>query len=389
MPRNYRIVSADGHTLEPPDMWERYLPSELHKEHLPRVTKDEEGGDAWQVPGSEYKAVIGLTATGGQRYEEYRWAGLTYAHMKPGAYDGKARLVEQDEDGVDAEILFPTSSPRTVAYFANHADPAVHEAGIEAYNTWQLEEFAAADPDRLIAQAMIPQLGIDKAVEAVHRAKGRGFRGIYLQTYPAGGAKLSRDDDPFFAACEELELPINLHNGIAPSVRNLPPEARPAGAARTMADRPGLVEMGGAVGQYSGITAEWIYSGLFDRFPKLKVIGAEWGASWVPALLEHMDDHYWRNRTWTHTSLELLPSEYYHRNWSMTFIREPFAVRVRHSIGVNNMMWSTDYPHHRHDVPYSRRLIQEMFLDVPQHEKWQIVAGNAVETYKLPHDPNS
>ena len=175
MPRNYRIVSADGHTLEPPDMWERYLPSELHKEHLPRVTKDEEGGDAWQVPGSEYKAVIGLTATGGQRYEEYRWAGLTYAHMKPGAYDGKARLVEQDEDGVDAEILFPTSSPRTVAYFANHADPAVHEAGIEAYNTWQLEEFAAADPDRLIAQAMIPQLGIDKAVEAVHRAKGAAF----------------------------------------------------------------------------------------------------------------------------------------------------------------------------------------------------------------------
>jgi predicted TIM-barrel fold metal-dependent hydrolase len=234
---------------------------------------------------------------------------------------------------------------------------------------------------------MIPQLGIDRAVDAVHDARVRGFRGIYLQTYPSGGPKLSRDDDPFFAACEEVDLPINLHNGIAASVRQLPEEVRRAAASRAMANRPGLVEMGGAVGQFSGITAEWIYSGLFDRFPKLKVIGAEWGASWVPALIEHMDDHYWRNRTWTQTRLDLLPSEYFRRNWAMTFIREPFAVRVRHSIGLRNMMWSTDYPHHRHDAPYSRRLIEDMFLDVPEAEKWQVVAGNAVEMYKLPHDP--
>jgi predicted TIM-barrel fold metal-dependent hydrolase len=369
-------------------MWERYLPSELHKDHLPRVVKDEEGGDAWQVPGSDHKGVLGLVATGGQRYEDLRWAGLTYASMKPGIYDGKARLAEQDEDGVDAEVLFPTGSPRTISYFANHPDPIVHEAGIEAYNTWQLEDFSAADPERLIAQAMIPQLGIDKAVEAVHRAKARGFRGIYLQTYPSGGAKLSREDDPFFAACEEADLPINLHNGIAASVRTLPEEKRRAAAAPPRG-RPGLVEMGGAVGQFSGITAEWIYSGLFDRFPELKVIGAEWGASWVPALLEHMDDHYWRNRTWTGTTLERLPSDYYRQNWAMTFIREPFAVRVRHAIGVKNMMWSTDYPHHRHDVPYSRRLIEDMFLDVPQDEKWEIIAGNAIELYKLPHDPKA
>ena len=71
-----------------------------------------------------------------------------------------------------------------------------------------------------------------------------------------------------------------------------------------MADRPGLAQMGGAVGQFSGSRPSGSTPGLFDRFPKLKVIGAEWGASWVPALLEHMDDHYWRNRTWTHTSLE-------------------------------------------------------------------------------------
>jgi predicted TIM-barrel fold metal-dependent hydrolase len=373
--------------LEPPDMWERYLPPEFHKDHLPRVVKDEAGGDAWVNPGSEHRAVIGLVATGGQRYEEFRWTGMTYSSMKPGTFDGKARLAEQDEDGVDAEVLFPTH--RALAYFSNHADPEVHEAGIESYNRWMLEDFTAPDPDRLIALALIPQLGIDKAVEALHSAKARGFRGIYLQTYPSGGLKLSPEDDPFWAAAEELQLPINFHQGITASYRNLPEEAQRAVPARIPTAFPGLVEMGGAIGQFSGPLAEFIYSGTFDRFPRLKFVGAECGASWVPALLEHMDDHYWRNRTWTGSTLERLPSDYFRENWLMTFIREPFAVRARHSIGVKNMMWSTDYPHHRHDVPYSRRLIEDMFLDVPVDEKWAIIAGNAVDLYRLPHDPRA
>ena len=387
MARNYRIVSADGHTLEPPDMWERYLPTAFHRDHLPRIVKDEAGGDAWVVPGSDFQAVIGLVATGGQRYEDFRWVGVAYANMKPGAFDGKSRLIEQDEDGVDAEVLFPTN--RGLPYFANHPNPDVHEAGIEAYNRWMLEDFTAADPERLIALALIPQLGIEKAVEALHLAKARGFRGIYLQTFPSGGPKLSPADDPFWATAEQLDLPVNLHQGISGSVRHLSEEARRATDTRIPVARPGLVEMGGAIGQFSGTLAEFIYSGTFDRFPGLKLVGAECGASWVPALLEHMDDHYWRNRTWTGSNLERLPSEYFRDNWWMTFIREPFAVRVRHTIGVKNMMWSTDYPHHRHDVPYSRRLIEDMFLDVPAEEKWAITAGNAIGLYKLPHDPKA
>ena len=83
------------------------------------------------------------------------------------------------------------------------------------------------------------------------------------------------------------------------------------------------------------------------------MVAVECGAGWIPHFLEHMDDHYWRNRTWTKATLEMLPSEYFRRNWKVTFIREPFAVATRHWIGVDNLMWSTDYPHHRHDWPYS------------------------------------
>ena len=387
MPRHYRLVSADAHTLEPPDMWERYLPKKLHADHLPRVVKDAEGGDAWLVPGGT-PAPIGLITTGGQRYEEFNWFGNRYDTMKRGAFDGKARLDEQDEDGVDAEVLFPSGSPRTIGYFAGHEDDAVHEAGIEAYNTWQLEEFAAADPERLIALAMMPQMGIERSVAELRRAKQRGFRGIYLQNFPSGNPKLSPADDPFWAAAEEEGMPINIHLGISGSLRQMPAEARQAMRARFGSGRlPDLVTMGGAIGGFSGVIAEFIYSGLLDRFPGLKLVGVEVGASWVPALLEHMDDHYWRNRTWTDTKLKLLPSEYFRRNWRVTFIREPFAIKVREAVGIKNMMWSTDYPHHRHDAPYSRRLIEDMFFGVPEAEKRAIVCMNAVELYDLPHVP--
>src|SRR5215470_11365377 len=104
MTRSYRIVSADAHTLEPPDMWERYLPRKLHSEHLPKVVAADDGGEEWLLP-SGARGQIGLIATGGQRYEEFDWYRMTYAKMKPGAYDGKARLEEQDEDGIDAEVL--------------------------------------------------------------------------------------------------------------------------------------------------------------------------------------------------------------------------------------------------------------------------------------------
>jgi predicted TIM-barrel fold metal-dependent hydrolase len=146
---------------------------------------------------------------------------------------------------------------------------------------------------------------------------------------------------------------------------------------------PDLQGMGGAVAGASGFVSEWIYSGMFDRFPGLQIVAAETGAGWVPNLLEHMDDHWWRNRTWTDSRLELLPSEYWHRNWHVTFIREPFAVAVRHWIGVKTMMWSTDYPHHRHDWPYSRRVIEESMGGVSEDEKHAMICGNAMELYGL------
>lgn len=380
MARTYKIINADGHTIEPPDMWQRYVPKKYH-DRIPRIVKDPKGGDAWEMVRGAPPMPIGIVTTPGKTYEQFHWYGSTYDTINPGCFRGQDRLKEMAVDGVDAEVLYP--SQRTMRYFMNNEDDGFHQAGIEAYNTWLRDEFCAADLERLVPLAQVPNLGIEQSITTLRDAKKRGFRGVILSTWPSGGEKMSKDDEPFWAAAEEEQVPVHIHVGIQ-SIK------REAGSAKKAAESvggkwglPDLASMGGGIAGISGTIAELIYSELFDRHPKLQMLGVETGAAWVPALLEHMDDHYWRNRHWCNSRLQMLPSEYFHRNWRVTFIREPFAVANRHAIGVENMMWSTDYPHHRCDWPYSRRLIEEMFMNVPLNEKRAIVCENARSLYRL------
>ena len=132
------------------------------------------------------------------------------------------------------------------------------------------------------------------------------------------------------------------------------------------------------------IATELIVSGLFDRFPKLNVLGVEVEVGWVPTMLEQLDNFYWRNRAHTGIKIKQLPSEYFHRHFVCTFITDRVGIENRYSIGVRNMAWSSDYPHHGCDWPYSRKVIGETFHGVPADERHQICAGNMVRVYRLP-----
>jgi predicted TIM-barrel fold metal-dependent hydrolase len=370
--------------MEPPDMWTRFLPKRFH-DRMPKLVKDPEGGDAWELsPGAPPMAIGLVTNKGdwGRRYEENAWYGSTYDSVRAGAFDGKARIEEQDIDGVSAEVLYP--SQRTMGAFMAQEDDDYHLAGLEAYNTWIKDEFAAADPHRLIALAQMPGVDVTSSVKWLRDAKTNGFRGVILSAYPSGNAALSAADDPFWEAAEEEQIVVHIHSALSQAGK------RGAGSTQAGAARAGqlfgLHEMGGAVATASDFMSAFIYSGMFDRFPGLRIALAEAGAGWIPHFLEHMDDHWWRNRVWTKSNLRDLPSEYFRRNWHVTFIREPFTVQVRHHIGVDNLMWSTDYPHHRHDWPYSRRVVEESFIGVPADEKRKMVCDNARVLYGLGGD---
>ena len=353
---------------------------------MPKLVKDPEGGDAWElVPGQPVMPIGLVTNQGewGKRYEDNTWFGTTYETMRQGAFDGKARLEEQDIDGVDAEVLFP--SQRTMASFMAQPDPEYHLAGVDAYNQWMWEEFSAADRSRLIGLYQLPGVDIESSVARVEEAKRLGAKGVILSALPSGNPDLSSADDPFWAAAEAAELPVHIHAGLKHAgmvVFSEVPKQRSDDHEVEFAV-PSLQLMGGAVAEFSGMFARMIYSGLFDRFPALQIVMAECGAGWVPHCLEHMDDHWWRNRVWSKSTLTHLPSHYFHENWKVTFIREPFAVQNRSWFGINNLMWSSDYPHHRHDWPYSRRIVEDQMAGVEPSEKHRMICANAMEVYGL------
>ena len=274
-------------------------------------------------------------------------------------------------------------------HFMHDDDSEFHKAGIQAYNNWMAKDYMAADATRLIGLAQMPNIGVEEMIAEMRRAKQMGMRGVILSSWPSGTTSLSVEDNAFWAECEKLDMPVSIHLGVA--------SKQAANAAQQkittgISEATGLLTSGqktvvgyscAGLDNMPVIIAETILSGLFDKFPKLKFISVEAGAGWVPYFLEQMDDRYFRNRHWAGVELQMLPSEYFHRNWSLTFVRDFYGVRNRHAVGLNSMMWSTDYPHHICDWPYSKKIAYEMFAGVPDAERHQICAGNAVKLYKL------
>ena len=379
------LISADSHVVEPPDLWEKWLPKEFLS-RAPKLVKDSEGGDAWQYRPGTPPVPLGLVTTyPGRNYESFKWTGARYSQVNQGAFHGPSRLREQDLDGVAAEVIYP--SQRTMRHFMLDDDPEFHKAGIQAYNNWMAKEFMAANPSRLIGLAQMPNVGPEEMKAEMRRAKSMGMRGAILSSWPSGAPSLSKEDDGFWAEAEKLEMPLSIHLSLAS--RQTAPTGQPVTG---MAPATGLLSVGQKtiVGYSTAgldtmpvLIAETIFSGLFDRFPKLQFVCVEAGAGWIPYFLEQMDDRYWRNRGWANLELERLPSAYFRSNWMATFVLDFYGVRNRNAAGVSNLMWSTDYPHHICDWPYSRKNVEAMFAGVSEEERDQICFGNVVRLYRL------
>ena len=373
MAREYRLISGDSHVLEPPYLWKEYMPSRFH-EKCPRVVPDGDGGEAWQFSPDVPPAPIGIYASAGRKHEEVRWTGVTFAAANQGNFKGAERLKEMDQDGVDAEVLF--GSARMMAHFLSDPDPGFHLAGVQAFNNWVAEEFMKAAPDRLIGCGVLPALGVEGTIREMERLVNRlGFRAVHLLAWPSGHETIHPDDDPVWEAAQSLGVPIEMH------VRVMRKIAKPRPKGVRGDDLTGLATVGAA--DMIVQMPEIIQSGVHDRFPDLVWVAVETGSGWIPYVLEQMDDRWWRNRWWLPVKLEHPPSEYYRRNWRSCFMIDHFAVDNRHQIGVENLLWSSDYPHHGCDWPETRRVVEEMMRNVPEEERRKICAENAVRLYRL------
>jgi predicted TIM-barrel fold metal-dependent hydrolase len=289
---------------------------------------------------------------------------------------------------VHAEILFPPQ--RTLSHFLGDDDDEFVLAGVEAYNNFLFEEFCAPDPDRLIGLAQVPSLGIDTAVDALRKARARGGKGVIISNWPSGGESLSEADDPFWAAAVDESLPVSVHINIISRAQRGASRQAAAASGKPMYDMSSAAARAKAIGGMShvfsmaaGSITQMLFSGVFERFPELQMCWIETGVGWLPHFLESLDDRYWRNRSWGQLEISEPPSFYWHRNNAASFITDRSGIALRHAVGVDNMMWSSDYPHHGNDWPYSRKVIDETMGHVADDERARIIGDNARRIWGL------
>jgi predicted TIM-barrel fold metal-dependent hydrolase len=358
--RPYRLISADGHVMEPPDLWVTRAPA-AYRERVPRIAHLPEG-DAWVWPGQAEPMGFNWGTCAGRRPDQMgRWCRLE--EINPGCYDAKARLEELDLDGVDAEVLFPQGSG---VEWAPPDDRDFHLAMVRIYNDF-LSEFCAVDPDRFGGCALLPSTGVaDVRAEIARLADRPGIVAWLLKTFPHGDSTaITPDDDPVWAAIQDTGKPATIHVSLRAT----------ASFNQVATALPGTFHFYDAPARM----LDFIFSGVLDRFPSLMVFLAEVDCGWLPYFAQQADDNYRRHSRseLRDVPLSRLPSEYMRERFPASFITDAYAVDNRHAVGVERMLWSSDYPHITSDWPYSWKTINATFADVPDDERHAILAGNA------------
>ncbi|MBV9996365.1 MAG: amidohydrolase [Caulobacteraceae bacterium] len=375
---DYRIISADGHLEVNPQLWQDYIPQK-YRPLGPKLVDNPGvgGGKAWMVEGGANVIPLGLAMCGGLRFDQFKPSGWTYEDNARGTGDAKQRLAEMDQDGIDAEVLYPgVFGPKLLTQIK---DREAQRGIVSAYNRF-VNDFCSEAPHRFIGIGILPETGVDDAsAELEHIAGLRHLRGVYPTNWPAGKEYPTPEDDRFWAAIQETGLPVSAHVnfGAGPMAHPMMQDGQPV---------PG----GGVIGRMSvscpppsGTVSQLIAHGVFDRFPKLQFVFAETGAGWIAYWLEQMDDRYMRHRHYSGIKVKHLPSDYFRRHVAVSFQIDRTALENVERIGSDNLMWANDFPHAEGDWPNSRRVVQEQFSGVEPHVRDKILAGNAARIYKL------
>jgi predicted TIM-barrel fold metal-dependent hydrolase len=358
--REYRLISADGHLMEAPDLWISRAPAK-YRDMVPRIERFPEG-DGWTVPGETPKFGFNWVTCAGRRPDQMgRWC--RFEDINPGCYDAEARVQELDIDGVDAEVLFPNGGAE---FAASSNDRDFYLTMVQIYNDF-LSEFCASAPDRFGGCALLPGTGVEDVLAEIERLVDRpGIVAWLLKTYPHGDSTaIQPEDDPVWAAIQETGKPATIHVSLrATSSFNLSATALPG--TMHFYDAPARM-------------LAFIFSGVLDRFADLTVFLAEVDCGWLPYFAQQADDNYMRHSKSELRDVKLsgLPSDYMKQRFPASFITDAYAIDNRHAVGIERMLWSSDYPHITSDWPYSWKTINAAFGDVPDDERHAILAGNA------------
>lgn len=388
MPRQYRFVSANSHLEVAPERWTARVPHK-YRDRAPRRVVFPDGSDGCLVEGQPI-LINGLNLCG-KPYDQYDVLGVSWDGAA-GAGDPTQRLAEQDRDGIDAEVLFTGVGGPNLWRGIRSND--AYKAVLRAYNDFLAHDYCAIAPDRLVGLGVVPETSVDDGIDEMEHCAKIGLKGVTLNAFPSGRGVVTPGDDKFWAAAIDLDIAITVH-----VVFGFP--ANYLGPAAVYPKEPEEIGQAGndVVRRYANYAIrggrnamQMVFGGVFDRFPKLRIYFAETQIGWIPNWLEQMDYTYERNRFWSERRLGMKPlqrrpSEYVREHCWWGFLLNPIGVKLRHEIGVNRLMWATDFPHSETDWPNSHKAaIEPNFVGVPANEIARMVAGNAIDFFKLPAD---
>jgi predicted TIM-barrel fold metal-dependent hydrolase len=349
-PADIRLISADDHLLEMDHLFEERLP-EPFRARAPKLWRDpktkivhvEINGRAFDPPG------VG-----------------TIGYECPGFWDRDERLKAMDSENIQASVLYHGQA-QALNYLIGE-DPDLYFACMQVYNEW-MAEYTAADRDRFVGMAILPSfLKPETAHDQVQKIRQLGFRSVQMPSYPRGVRYNSRELDPVWEAIADAGMPLSFH-------------------VTATQEFSGWGSLGANLNRnlspFRPLLGQLIFSGVFERHPALRVVFAEGGATWVADAIVSMDKIVRSYHSLIKPKLPQMPSFYWKRNCLATFMDDPLALRLADVIGVDNMMWSIDYPHPESVYGYTGQ-ITKMIYDALGHEPAKkVLGGNAASLYGL------
>ena len=372
LPSDTRLISVDDHVIEPPHLWLDRLPSKWH-DVCPRIVELDGGGHGWRyedelVPLSQSIVRLLDETSRGERPN-----GMArFDEMRPGCYQSPARLEDMDIDGVWASLCFPNFTRFAGHRFMMGKDRELGLACLKAYNDFILDEWCAVDPDRLISLAILPLWDVDEAVIEMERLVTKGARAVAFSENPVvlGLPSVHTDHwERLWGAVSVADVPVCMHIGSSSQMITSSKEAPPSV----------LIALFGTNSMIA--FADWIFSGIFERFPKMRAVLSEGGAGWIPYMVERAEKSWHIHGDASGATRP--PSELYREHMYACMVTDAFAIASLEHIGTDNLMWESDYPHQDGVFPDSRRTLEKVLADVPDADAVKIGHDNAARVFKL------
>jgi predicted TIM-barrel fold metal-dependent hydrolase len=387
------LISVDDHVLEPADLWTNRVPAK-DRDRAPHMELDDKGMDYWVYDGKRYPSS-GLSAVAGKSKEEFSPEPLPYSEMRPGCYDPRARLADMDQAGILASLCFPTVTRFCGQLFSEAGDREFGFTCLQAYNDWMIEEWCGAAPGRYIPLVLIPLWDPKLAAKELERcaAKGATTFAFSENCEPLGLPTIHDKNgywEPVMATANELELVVSMHVG---SSSQLPQISK---------DAPFMANLAWGAARTSGTMLSWLFSGLFQRYPNLKIALSEGEVGWMPYFLERAEQVLDKQRFWVQRgvtfgehadiggidldNLDLRAS--FRDHVYGCFIDDIHGINSLGEIPEDNIMCETDYPHSDSTWPDCIKIVKSRIQHLPEETQFKLLRGNAERLYRFtPAEP--